>query len=288
MTPNTLNTLLRHAGQHDKLKPSAIENISINVAKPPILVDTLAEHTLLAFILSGEQEIFLGEQCYAVQAGDVLFVPFNMPIKVQFKLDKRPQFVSLNLALDEKWLGEIIQKIQTINHHASSSGVAITKITAPVQNCLARLIDQLDDPNLALAELYKQELMVHLLSTSLGASLAAFVSQDSHLHKIKKASDHLYAHFADKITVAQLADLSGMGESSFYHHFKAVTGFSPLQYQKQLRLNHANFLILTEKRSVSETAFAVGYESLSQFSREYKRAFGVSPRDDVDKNTAFG
>lgn len=158
--------------------------------------------------------------------------------------------------------------------------MAVVKISKPTQNCLTRLIEQLDNPNIALAELYKQELIIHLLGTPLGEYLVAFANQNSQLQKIKKASDHLHAHFADKISMSELATLSGMGESSFFHHFKIITGFSPLQYQKSLRLNHAKELILKGDLSISQIAYNTGYESMSQFSREYKRQFGVSPSDE--------
>lgn len=105
-----------------------------------------------------------------------------------------------------------------------------------------------------------------------------FANQNSQLQKIKKVSDYLKQHWADKVSVAQLAILAQMGESSFYHYFKAITGFTPLQYQKAIRLNHAKKMIENKVFSISQIAYEVGYESISQFSREYKRMFGVSPR----------
>lgn len=160
----------------------------------------------------------LGEQTFALKSGDVCFVPFEMPMIGRFMADNRPQFLAVSLLLDEQWLGEIIQEVQVGTHTAPQSGVVLGQMDGNIENCLERLIGLLDaQPQFAyLSELYKKELIVHLLNTPLKASLLAFANQNSQLQKIKKVSDYLKQHWADKVSVAQLAILAQMGESSFY------------------------------------------------------------------------
>ncbi|MDO4897140.1 MAG: AraC family transcriptional regulator [Moraxella sp.] len=284
MNLNTLDIVLHHTTRYNKPCPTNIDGIIINAVKPPIYLNKLIEYTVISFVLSGDDHrVILGGQSYLIQAGHAYFVPFEMPITVQFKNQNQPKFLSISMILQETWLSQIIQKyhLNTPNkHHATPpSGVAVSAMNQATKNCLVRLIELLDNPNPALSELYKQELVIHLLGTPLGEHLIAFTNQNSQLQKIKRVSDHLQKHWADKLVMADLAHLVGMGESSFFSHFKAITGFSPLQYQKSLRLNYAKEMILKGDLSISQIAYNVGYESMSQFSREYKRQFGVSPSD---------
>lgn len=280
MQQATINTLARHATQANQGTPTLIGQLELIAIKPPVTLNLLSYSTFVSFILSGKQTMTLGEQTFALKSGDVCFVPFEMPMIGQFMADNRPQFLAVSLLLDEQWLGEIIQEVQVGTHTAPQSGVVLGQMDGNIENCLERLIGLLDAPPqfAYLSELYKKELIVHLLNTPLKGSLLAFANQNSQLQKIKKVSDYLKQHWADKVSVAQLAILAQMGESSFYHYFKAITGFTPLQYQKAIRLNHAKKMIENKVFSISQIAYEVGYESVSQFSREYKRMFGVSPR----------
>ena len=132
-----------------------------------------------------------------------------------------------------------------------------------------------------LAPLIQQEIYYRLLMGEHGGKLKQMVSFGSHTQKIAKATDYLQAHFAETVAVETLADLSGMSLSGFHSHFKKITTLSPLQYQKSLRLMEAKRLIKQEHCAVADAAYQVGYESPNQFSREYKRMFGASPREDV-------
>lgn len=123
--------------------------------------------------------------------------------------------------------------------------------------------------------------MIRLLKSSVGPAIAQLGVMDSHAQKVSKAITWLKDHYAQPIKMEQLATLSGMSVSSFHTHFKSITSMSPLQYQKTVRLQHARDLIRSQSMDVSRAAFEVGYVSSSQFSREYSRAFGVSPSRDM-------
>ena len=146
-----------------------------------------------------------------------------------------------------------------------------------------RLIGLLHYPNdiYFLAPLVLQEIYYRLLNAEQGEKLRQLVTNGSHTHQISQATDWLKRHLNETVVIEELALKVGMSESGFYQHFKALTGFSPLQYQKSLRLMEARRLIRLGDKQVSQIALDVGYESPSQFSREYKRFFNVSPSQDT-------
>ena len=132
-----------------------------------------------------------------------------------------------------------------------------------------------------LAPLIQQEIYYRLLTGEQGYKLKAMVSIGSHTQKIAQSTHYLQQHFSETITVETLANLSSMSLSGFHSHFKKITSLSPLQYQKSLRLMEARRLISQEGRGITKAAYQVGYESPSQFSREYKRYFRHAPKGDI-------
>nr|WP_243647908.1 helix-turn-helix domain-containing protein [Cricetibacter osteomyelitidis] len=132
-----------------------------------------------------------------------------------------------------------------------------------------------------LAPLIVQEIYYYLLKNEQGGRLRELVSEGSHTRRIAKSTQWIEQHFAESLSIDTLADMAGMSVSGFHHHFKNITSMSPLQYQKAFRLTEAKRLIQSKQCSVTQAAFQVGYESPSQFSREYKRYFGVAPKSAV-------
>ncbi|WP_018651128.1 AraC family transcriptional regulator [Actinobacillus capsulatus] len=282
---HTIDHLLCHTKLFNQHNQTVIDDLMITALKPPTFFSDLTDRTFVSFIISGMQEVMLGEQKFLMQAGDMYFMPFKLPVSLTYRIiDKRPQFLALTLALNEQVIVETVQKHQLKTQSSLVTGVAVAKINSQIENCLTRLIDLLDEPSnyLALADLYKKELIIHLLNTPLKTHLILFANQNSHLQKIKKVCHYIQTNLAEKFSVAQLARMVNMGESSFYQHFKIITGLTPIQYQKSMRLNQAQKLLAENQFSVTQTAYQIGYESLSQFSREYKRQFGVSPRENVE------
>ncbi len=161
--------------------------------------------------------------------------------------------------------------------------MAVSEVPLPLLNAFQRLIDLLDDPESipVLAPLVHREIFYRLLVGEQGPRLRQIVTAGSHSHQIARAIDWLKDNFKEPLRVDDLAAYSGMSTSSFHHHFRSLTAMSPLQFQKRLRLNEARQLMLTERLDAASASFQVGYESPSQFSREYNRLFGAPPLRDI-------
>jgi AraC-like DNA-binding protein len=165
----------------------------------------------------------------------------------------------------------------------SSRGMATGEVTLPLLTAFQRLIDLLAEPKdiPILAPIIQREISYRLLVGDQGARLRQMASAGSQSHQIARAIHWLKGNFTRPLRVDDLAAQASMSTSTFHHHFRAVTAMSPLQYQKWLRLCEARRLMLTDNQDASTAAFQVGYESPSQFSREYSRLFGAPPLRDV-------
>ena len=165
-------------------------------------------------------------------------------------------------------------------------GLYLSRTGAPLLDAVVRLLRLLDAPGddaAALAPLVQQEIIYRLLRSEEGARLARVARADSQAHRVARAIAWLKAHYAEPLRVETLAQHVHMSASSLHHHFRAITAMSPLQYQKQLRLQEARRLLLGEVSDAASAGHRVGYESPSQFSREYARLFGVPPARDAQR-----
>ena len=162
-------------------------------------------------------------------------------------------------------------------------GIAVSEISSPLLDAFNRLIDLLEKPEdiSALAPLVKQEIFYRLLTGEQGPLLRQITTVGNHGYQISRAIDWMKENFSKPVKIEELASKAGLSLSAFHNHFRSMTAMSPLQYQKRMRLNEARRLMLTEHIDASRAAFRVGYESPSQFSREYSRQFGAPPKRDI-------
>lgn len=168
-------------------------------------------------------------------------------------------------------------------------GVFVANFDGPLDDCALRAVRLLDTPD-AVGVLYPmilREICYWLLKGPHGAEIARLASTESPSHSLLRAVDNLRLHFAEPMRVDALAEVAQLSPSAFHRQFKALTGLPPLQYQKQLRLLEARRLLLSQSSSVQAAAFEVGYESASQFSREYTRMFGAPPKRDSEHAKAM-
>jgi AraC-like DNA-binding protein len=160
----------------------------------------------------------------------------------------------------------------------SGRGIVLGEISLPLLNAFGRLLDLLDEPRVSrCAPIIRRKIFYRLLVGDQGARLRQMASAGSRSQQIARAIDWLKGNFAKPLRIDGLAAQINMSTSTFHHHFRQMTAMSPLQYQKWLRLNEARRLMLAEQQDAAAAAFQVGYESPSQFSREYSRLFGAPP-----------
>jgi AraC-like DNA-binding protein len=162
-------------------------------------------------------------------------------------------------------------------------GIIVNAATPELLDASVRLMRLLDRPSdiAAMAPLIEQEILYRILIGPAGGQLINMAVSDSQGNRIVRAIAWLRSHFASPLRIEELADHAGMSVSSFHHHFKSITAMTPVQYQKQLRLHEARRLMLAEGLDVGNAGHRVGYQSPSQFSREYSRLYGLSPLRDV-------
>jgi AraC-like DNA-binding protein len=230
----------------------------------------------------------LGREVYSYDASRLVAYAVDLPIAGQVtQASQREPFLVLVLKLDPYKIAELALKVYPhgVPSPDSSRGVIVGPSSTAIVDAAARLVDSMARPSEAefLSPLIVDEILVRLLLSSVGPRVAQIGQQDSGVQRVAKAVSWVREHFAQPITLEDLAGLVHMSVSSFHQHFKAVTSMTPLQYQKVLRLQEARRLMLSRTLDASSAGHQVGYLSASQFSREYTRLFGNAPTRDVAK-----
>jgi transcriptional regulator GlxA family with amidase domain len=189
------------------------------------------------------------------------------------------------LKLDLRMMAELVAQahLPPPKDRSVTRGMALGTLTPPLLESFKRLTDLLDEPEAieALAPLVRREIHYRLLTSDQAGRLRQIASVGSQSHLVSRAIDWLKVNYASPLRIEELAERVHMSASSLHHHFRQLTAMSPLQYQKWLRLNEARRLMLNGGLDAANAAFEVGYESPSQFSREYARLFGAPPKRDV-------
>lgn len=242
--------------------------------------------TGVALIVQGSKRVLLGSDSFVYGRDHFLIASLNLPAVAQI-LEASPErpYLAVMLRLDAHEIAQLMMDghVPPPRPQAAERAMATGRVTAPLLCAFQRLVDLLDEPESipALAPLAQREIVYRLLMSEQGDRLRQIGAAGSQSHQIGRAIDWLKTHFAEPLRVDALAELVRMSPSTFHHHFRALTAMSPLQYQKWLRLTEARRLMLAERLDASTAAFRVGYESPSQFSREYSRQFGAPPMRDM-------
>ena len=239
-------------------------------------------------IAQGRKDFFLGDTHYQYDPAHYLLVTVGLPItgQVAEASPERP-YLSLRLDLDLTMLGSVV--VEANQAAPQGQGVvramAVSALDGGLLDAVVRLVRLADSPVEArfLAPLITREILYRLLLGEQGHLLRRIAVEGGLTNLVVKAIEKLRDEYDRPLRVEDLARASGMSVSGFHHHFKAVTGMSPLQYQKRHRLQEARRLMLGEHLDAATTAFRVGYEDAAHFNREYKRLFGAPPMRDVER-----
>jgi AraC-like DNA-binding protein len=288
VVPNELAKLAaaikRHApvdGTHD----TAVSALWLYRSSAPSDLAAVVYEPALCIVAQGAKEVILAGETYRYDPAHSLLVSVDLPVsaRVVDAAPDRPCLV-VRSTLDPAVVGELLADGPPVpSPSAPVRGLAVSPVEPPLLDAVTRLVTLLDSPQDigALAPLVLREITYRVLTGPLGPRLRQVASAGASAQRIARAIRWLKDNFADPLRIAALARHVRMSPSALHLHFKSVTALSPLQYQKRLRLQEARRLMLGEGLDAAEAAFRVGYESPSQFSREYRRMFGAPPRRDV-------
>lgn len=240
----------------------------------------------LCLVAQGAKRVMLGQEIYEYDASRMLVYSVDVPVAAQVTqatLDE--PFLGIRLDLDPSRIADLTSKVfpHGLPHHREGGAICVDQADAHVMDAVVRLMGLASQPGDAelLAPLVIDEILIRLLRSPLGVLVALIGQEESKIHQVSKAVAWVRANFDKPLDVERLATLVHMSPSSFHQHFKAVTSLSPLQYQKALRLQEARRLMLLTMLDAGTASRRVGYQSASQFAREYGRYFGHAPTRDI-------
>jgi AraC-like DNA-binding protein len=237
------------------------------------------------FIAQGRKRALLGEEVFRYDPGHYLLFTVDLPLIFQIeKATPDEPYLGLRLDLDPSLVASVLVEadIKIKKGDASTKAMDVHSIDANLLDAVVRLVRLADEPesSTVLAPLIVKEIIYRLLAGGQGARLGHLL-QSGDTQRISRAIGHLREHFNEPLKIDDFARQLGMSVSGFHHHFKSVTAMSPLQFQKQIRLQEARRLMLGEDLDAASAGFRVGYEDPSYFSRDYKKLFGSPPQRDI-------
>ena len=271
--------------ENGELLTTEIPGLSLYRREEPTQPTSGMYEPSICLVAQGSKRVLLGDETYVYDAHHYLITSVHLPTVVRIvEASREKPYLGLKLQLDRR---EISQLMVDGNlpppAQRSARGMATGQVTPPLLDAFQRLIDLLADRQdiPILAPIIQREIIYRLLVGDQGLRLRQIASAESRSRQIARAIDWLKNNFTQPLRIDDLAAQASMSTSTFHHRFRAMTALSPLQFQKQLRLQEARRLMLTEYLDAATAAFQVGYESPSQFSREYNRLFGSPPLRDI-------
>ena len=245
-------------------------------------------HPCFCVIAQGAKEVRLGERRYRYDPYHYLLLTADLPVVYQLvEASAERPYLDLIVTLDPALVSQVLVEAAGAapRRHVERMALDVSPLGADLLDAVVRLVRLLDDPAGApvLAPLVMRELVYRLLLGAQGDRLRHIAVLGGQTHRMARTLKRLHRDFARALPVEALAEEIGMGVSSFHRHFKAVTGMSPLQFQKHLRLQEARRLLLMGDLDAATAGYRVGYNDASQFSREYKRLFGEPPMHDLER-----
>ena len=246
--------------------------------------EALFQKPSLCIILQGRKEIGLAEERFQYGPSDYLVSAVGLPVTGQIlEATREEPYISLKLEFTLDQLVELLPAVPGEKPQKKQDrAIYVSPLELPLMDAMARLVRLVDTPeNIpVLAPLYTREILYYLLLGPQGASLRQFALKDSKAYQMQEIVQYIIAHYNETIRVEELAQKARVSVPTVHRQFKEVTAMSPLQFQKKLRLQEARLLLLKGTAEAADVAFRVGYESPSQFSREYARMFGYPPKED--------
>ncbi|GGA00978.1 AraC family transcriptional regulator [Dyella caseinilytica] len=287
--PNALLEIVRHhTDTHPGVSPlaTAVDGLYMLRSDHEKLPSHLIFKPALCVVVQGAKWTIFGDRRFDYRAGQALVVSVEMPAfsRVAEASPTEP-YLGVIIEFDLKIMSEVLEELdvppEVVGH--VGQGVFVTDFDGPLADCVLRMVRLLDTPKAIpmIAPMIMREIYYWLLTGPHGGEIAKIALASSHTHRVINAIYTLRDQFKETLRIEDLAAIAQLSASAFHRQFKALTSMTPLQYQKQLRLLEARHLLAAGAANVETAALQVGYESPSQFSREYARMFGAPPRRDI-------
>lgn len=278
-----LGELVPAAGIFD----TPLEEVSLARAERAFVKAPVLYEPKLMFICQGRKRGFFGEQTLVFDARRYLVAAVPLPFECETEASPETPLLAVGITIKLPVVAELILALDGLGLRSSAPplGIATAPMDAGMEDALFRLLTALRSPveTRLLGPGIVREILFRMLTGEQGAAIAGALVHHSHCGRIGRALRRIHAEYAGALDVTQLAEEAGMSLAAFHSHFKQVTRTSPIQYLKTTRLHKARLLMVHESLSASAAAGRVGYESASQFSREFKRFFGGTPREEAER-----
>jgi len=275
----------RHVGEKGQ-SDTAIQGLTIHGKMGPAEPSSFVYDPSFAMIARGSKRVVLAEETFIYDETHFLLTAVGLPTIVQvLNASELDPYYSIKMNIDLELARDLIAEVDQFGRDTPviGTGMAIGPVNAPLALAAMRLTELLDRPQdiPILARQLQREILYHVLIGPVGGQLRQAVQLGTQTNRVATAIRWIRENFTEVMRIDDLADMAGMGESTLHHHFRALTAMSPVQYQKHLRLHEARRLMINERIDAGLAAHKVGYESVTQFTREYRRLFGCPPKRDV-------
>ncbi len=281
-----LVTLLGALATQEGPNPTSLSGVKLFRISQPLPRHAAVYEPWIIIVACGSKRVYFGGDVYTYDANNYLVTAVPMPIECEApRASPQDPILLLAIGVDPVMIGELLLEMdgEPRGTQSVSRGLYASPLSQPLRDAAIRLLDCLKSPidSRVLGPQFIREIVYRVLRAQGGDALRALAAKDTHFVQIRRVLDYLHRNYADPVEIESLARQAKMSPSTFYQKFKAVTTMSPLQYLKRVRLGKARLSMIQDGCTASAAAFAVGYESAAQFSREYKRQYGASPAQDA-------
>lgn len=270
----------RHAGTNGG--GEIFPGVSLFVARSVSCATSTLYRPMFCLVLQGAKQVMIGDRLLRYDPASYFIATLELPASGQvIEATEESPYVCVSLALNKDTIATLLPDVPA-QPEGQTAGFGVSPVTPQLLDPWFRLLTLLETPEdiSVLGPMLEREILYRLLRGPQGGVLRQIARDDSRLSQVRQAITWIRSHFDEPLRVEALAEIAGMSPASFHRHFKAATAMSPLQYQKMLRLQEARRLMVVNA-DAAHAAYTVGYESASQFSREYARMFGAPPSRDA-------
>jgi AraC-like DNA-binding protein len=283
-----LTALLRSLASREGIQPTLLDGVNLMRVSQPLPRMPVLYEPGIVIVGQGRKRGYLGDQVYTYDAGNYLVLSVPLPFECETEASPEKPLLAVSIRVDLAVLAELLMKMDAGHRSGIPSmpqGIYSTRLDDNLSECTVRLLECLSNRVEAriLGPQIVREITYRVLCGEQGGALRAAAALHSRFGQVNQALHRIHSEYACDLSVEELAETAGMSPSAFHQNFKSVTSTSPLQYLKTIRLHKARMLMAYEGLRAGIAAERVGYESSSQFSREFKRLFGTSPIEETER-----